>query len=239
MRFALASTSSRLRRTRHANGFTLIEVLVAMVILSVIAVMAWQGVDAMVRSRDVAQGHLASTLRIQTVIAQFEADIREVVDTQTLPSALQFDGASLRLTRNAGGGVQLVVWSLRNGNWQRWAGPVVRNTADLREVWMRSLQLMGNENAQVRALEGVSDWQLHYYRMNAWTNAQSTGDVANAFMTGAAKATGASAPDVRSAHDPLPTGVRLILTMAPGSGLAGTVTREILVAPQALAGPGT
>ncbi|MDO8376410.1 MAG: prepilin-type N-terminal cleavage/methylation domain-containing protein, partial [Aquabacterium sp.] len=35
------------------QGFTLVEVLVALVIMAVIAVMGWQGVDSMARSRDI------------------------------------------------------------------------------------------------------------------------------------------------------------------------------------------
>jgi prepilin-type N-terminal cleavage/methylation domain-containing protein len=39
-------------RHRTAPGFTLVEVLVALAVMAVIAGMAWQGIDAMVRSRD-------------------------------------------------------------------------------------------------------------------------------------------------------------------------------------------
>lgn len=215
-----------------SRGFTLIEVLVAMVILAMMATMAWRGVDSMVRSRDIAQGHLTAALRVHTVVAQFEADMRAVIDTQVLPSALQFDGASLRLTRRSAGGVQLVVWALRAGVWQRWASPPVQRVEDLREAWLRSLQLMGGEPAQVRALPGVSQWQLQVFRTNGWTNAQSSGDVADAFMRGAARASGRNRALGVSPRELVPEGVRLILTLEPASGLTGTITREVQVAPQ-------
>jgi general secretion pathway protein J len=103
---------------------------------------------------------------------------------------------------------------------------------DLREAWMNSMQLMGNERGQVRALQGVGQWQIQFFRGNGWTNAQSTGDVADAFIGGAVKAAGPDAVVGLRDHELPPEGVRLILTLEPASGLTGTVMREVPVAPQ-------
>ena len=100
---------------RRRRGFTLIEVLVAMTIMAILAVMAWQGVDGIMRTRNASQARLDQTLRLGTVIAQWERDLAALQETSALPSALAFDGASLRLTRRAERGMQLVVWSLRPG----------------------------------------------------------------------------------------------------------------------------
>ena len=128
---------------------------------------------------------------------------------------LVFDGATLRLTRRAAGGMQVVVWSLRpqggTSAWQRWAGPVVTGSAALQESWLRSQQFQGNEPGQLRTLEGVSQWQVYFFRGNAWSNAQSTGDVA-----APAPAAAASAAAPRQA---LPSGVRVVLELrAPAAG---------------------
>ena len=61
---------SALRQT----GFTLIEVLVAVVVMAIMSLMAWQGVDGIVRSRDGNQVRLEQTLRLETVIAQWEQE---------------------------------------------------------------------------------------------------------------------------------------------------------------------
>ena len=64
-----------------ARGFTLVEVLVAMVIMAIMAVMAWQGVDGIVRTRNASQQRLATTLRLNTVIAQWDQDLASIQET--------------------------------------------------------------------------------------------------------------------------------------------------------------
>lgn len=231
-----------------SRGFTLIEVLVALLILSVMAAMAWTGVDGLLRARNVAESHLTTTLRVQSTLAQFEADMNAVYDTLAVP-ALVFDGATLRITRSSAGGVQLVAWSLRNGNWQRWASPAVTHSSDLSEIWLRSMQLLGNEPAQVTTLKGISQWQFYTFRGGAWTNPQSSADLAQSSVAGGFAAGGGSAkagtptgvlsgaPGAATiARTLLPTGVRVILTFDPdgGSGVSGTLTRDFLMPPQYL-----
>lgn len=212
------SNSTR-QRTR---GFTLIEVMVALLVMSLLAMMAWQGVDGMVRARDATQRRLEATLRLNTALAQWQQDLAAVQQSRSVPG-LRFDGASLQLTRRATGGLQLVVWSLRGGRWTRWAGQTVTAAAGLQDSWMRSQQLQGGEAGQVLVLEGVSEWQILFFRAgdNAWSNAQSSGDVTP-------PAGGASAP----AGPTLPIGVRLTLTFAEGSGFVGAVTRDTVLGPQ-------
>ena len=204
------------------RGFTLVEVLVALLVMSLLAVMAWQGVDGMVHARDASQRHLEATLRLNTALAQWQQDLASVQETPSLPG-LRYDGASLQITRRTPTGLQLVVWSLRSGHWLRWAGPAATVARDLQESWMRSQQLQGTETAQVVVLDGVSEWNVYFFRStdNQWSNAQSSGDIA-------APASGASAP----ARQALPNGVRLVLTFGEGSGYVGTLTRDTVLGPQ-------
>ena len=81
-------------------------------IMSILATMAWQGVDGIVRARDASERQLQQTLRLNTVVAQWEQDLSQLQETDVVP-ALAFDGVSLRLTRRTEAGLQLVVWSLR------------------------------------------------------------------------------------------------------------------------------
>lgn len=210
-----------MRCAPRSRGFTLVELLVALLIMGVVAAMAWQGVDGIVRSRDISQERLEQTLRLQSVMAQWEADLGQLQDSEIVP-ALQFDGASLRLTRRHPAGLQLVVWSLRGDAWTRWASPPATRNAALQEYWLRSQQLLGNEPGQLRALGGINGWQLYFWRGNSWSNAQSTGNVAPR----------ASLPGLpRQAQQVLPEGVRLILNFGEGSGFGGALTRDLRVGP--------
>ncbi|MFM8901371.1 MAG: type II secretion system protein J [Burkholderiales bacterium] len=212
------------------KGFTLVEVLVALMVMAILATMAWQGVDGMVRARDATQQRLGSNLQLGTVMAQWDVDLAAVQDSGVIPP-LGFDGASLRLTRRTDTGMQLVVWSLKpdaagNTRWLRWASPIAQRSNELQDHWLRSQQFQGGEAGQLEMLSGVSQWQLYYYRVNAWTNAQSSGDVSAVDVAASAGA------NTTRQRERLPTGVRLVLTFAPGSGRDGQLTRDIALGPQ-------
>jgi len=206
---------------RSQSGFTLVEVLVALSLMAVLAGMAWQGLDGISRARTASQDRVEQTLRLNTVLAQWEQDLQSVYDTAVVP-ALAFDGATVRLVRRRADGLQVVAWSLREQQWQRWSGPVVTQASALQDSWLTSQQLLGNEAAQLRMQDGLAQWQVYFYRGNAWSNAQSSADVA-------APAPAASAPV--AARTQLPTGVRVVLGFE-GGGLAGNLTRDVLLAPQ-------
>jgi general secretion pathway protein J len=203
---------------RH-QGFTLIEVLVAVVIMAIMSLLAWQGVDGIVRARDSNQVRLEQTLRLETVITQWEQDLASLQQTTAVPT-LTCDGQTVRLTRRTEGGMQVVAWSLRpdssNAMWQRWAGPPVTTTTALQEMWLRTQQFQGSEAGQLKALTGLDQWQVYFFHGNAWANCQSSGDVV-------------AASGVQS--QVLPSGVRLVLAFAPGSGLNGSLVRDTLLAP--------
>jgi general secretion pathway protein J len=209
---------------RDAAGFTLVEVLVAMVVMAILSLIAWQGVDGIVRTREANQVRLEQTLRLETVIAQWEQDLAALQESDATP-ALTCDGQSVRMTRRAEGGLQVVAWSLRpdaaGSVWQRWASPAVATTNGLQDNWMRTLQFQGNEPGQLRALVGLEQWQVYFYQGNAWSNCQSTGNVV------------AGLPGVAGGaqRQSLPTGVRLVLSFGPGSGLSGNLIRDVRIAP--------
>lgn len=196
------------RAPRRPRGFTLVEVLVALAIMAVLAGLAWRGIDGLVRAREATTQAVDRAARLNTILSQWQQDLESVQDTGAAP-ALQFDGRHLRMTRRAEGGIAVVVWTLADGVWQRWASPPTTHMQALQQAWLRSQQLLGTEPQQVRLLDGISDWQLYYYRGNAWSNAQSSAGTANT-------PTGTDLPDA----------VRLVIDTA-----TGRLTRDLMLLP--------
>lgn len=240
---------------RPGAGFSLVEVLVALLIMASLAALAWRGLDGILRARDGSSAVMDGALRLNNVVTQWEQDLLAVQDTGAVP-ALSFDGQSLRLTRRVDGGMALVVWAVRGGVWQRWTSPTATRTNELSDHWLRSQQLLGNETAQLN-VGRASAWQVYFYRGNAWTNAQSTGDFAQAgpgpsplaapppASAASPAAAGSGASDGAAAGDAaalaaaaaaaaaaaqqrvlLPDAVRLVITLD-----AGTLTRDIALGP--------
>jgi general secretion pathway protein J len=212
------------RRSRYGSGqsrgFTLAEVLVALALLALLATMSWRGVSGMADAKQSADARVNETLRLGTVLAQWEQDLQQVHDTPLAP-ALAFDGKTLRVVRRQADGLQVVAWALQEARWTRWASPVAISAQGLQDAWLTSQQLLGNEAGQLTLYEGLGSWQIYFYRNNAWTNAQSSGDVNPGTAGGPASFA-------------LPSGVRLVLAMGQqteGQG-GSTVTRDLLVPPQ-------
>lgn len=202
-----------------ARGFTLVEVLVALVVMATMAAMAWRGIDALVRSREIAQARLAQTARLQTVLAQWEVDLRAVQDSHSIVEPLSFDGGNLVLTRQAPMGLQVVVWSLREGSLWRWESPALRTVQELEDQRQRGLQQLAQRNPALRAFDGVAAWQFYCFWGNAWSNCQSTGNNNPA---------NAGPVNPKTTNQP-PSGLRIAMQFAEGSGLVGTLTRELEV----------
>ena len=205
------------RQPMHSGGFTLVEVLVALVIMAILSAMAWQGLEGVLRARDASRDSIDRTTRLATVLTQWEQDLQAVHDTGVVPP-LTFDGQTLRLTRRVDDGVVLVAWAVRNGLWQRWAGATVQRVGLLQQAWLASQQFLGNEPGQLTVAEGATEWQMYFYVGNAWSNAQSTGNLAAPPAAGAG-----AAPQVRQ---DLPSAVRLVVTLR-----GDKLTRDIALGP--------
>ena len=200
----------------RSRGFTLVEVLVALLILTILGAMAWQGLDALGRTREGVRTRNDAVLRLSTVLAQWEQDMDNLQATDAVP-ALNFDGASLRLTRRSPEGLRYVVWTRQNNRLWRWSSPPATQVQALQEAWMRAQQWSVIQAQALPMLDDVSELQLYYWRGedNTWSNAQSSGD---------SDPQGEDAPPATATV--LPRGVRLQLGL-PG----GTLVRNVALQP--------
>ncbi len=219
------------------GGFTLVELLVALFAMALLAVMSWRGLDGMVRARAATEARADEVLTLQIGLAQWAADLDAVI---ALPGmkALEWNGRVLRMTRRGtaapSDGIQVVGWTRRivngSGTWLRWQSPPVTTRGDLDQAWLRAEQWSQNAGDDDRAREvsvtPLDDWQIFFFRDNAWTNPQSS-DVTSASIVAATAATvGASGTPAAAPGPNLPDGVRLVLTLPAGQSISGTITRD-------------
>ena len=170
-----------MRHRTRSTGFTLVEVMVALVIMAVLSALAMRGMEALMRAKDAALAATDRTLKLNSGMSQFEYDMSMVVDSKVLPKAIMFDGATLRVARRTPQGVQLVLWTLQDRRWQRWASTPVTHMSELTEAWMRSQQWTGISSGAITVLENVDDFQVYVCNPAAvnttgcsWNNVQST-----------------------------------------------------------------
>jgi general secretion pathway protein J len=192
-----------MKARRPAQGFTLVEVLVALLMMALLTTLAWQALDGVLRARDDSRLSIDRTTRLATVLTQWEQDLQAVIDTEVVPP-LAFDGQTLRLTRRTDGGVALVAWSVRGGQWQRWSLPAFARSGELQEAWLRSQQLQGTEPGHVKLTDGASQWQVYFARGGLWSNAQSSGDLVVTEVAVPPPAAPASAPPASPASPAAP-----------------------------------
>ena len=189
------AVAGRVKARRFTQkGFTLIELLIAITLMAVLSGLSWRGIDGLMRTRDVTQTRVNQVAEVQTVLAQWQADLDALQTSSVSVSGLQWDVRVLRMVRRASNwrtdgsdpGLWVVGWTRRavgtsdnsNGQWVRWQSPNLQDAAQLREAWAQAEQWgqnpSSNDAARETLLIPLSQWQITYFRGNAWTNPLSS-----------------------------------------------------------------
>jgi general secretion pathway protein J len=214
---------------QRSLGFTLVELLVALFGLALLAMLSWRGIDGMVRTQAYTEARADEVLSLQTGMAQWTADLDALVQLPQT-TALDWNGRVLRLTRRGTGdateGVRVVAWARREGQWRRWQSLPLTTRSEVDAAWQQADQWSQNP-ADVQRRSEVSvvplqEWQLFYFRGDAWTNPMSSD--AQGLAPGA-NPPGAAAPAARQTAI-VPDGVRLVLELPGGGALSGRITRD-------------
>lgn len=216
-------------RRLTGRGFTLIELLVALAALALMAGLSWRGLDGMVRSQTALQQRADAVLTLQAGLTQWTADLEAMMQLPRTPT-LDWDGRSLRIVRRntatPGSGMLVVAWARRNvdgqGQWLRWQSPPLETRGALQMAWAKAAQWAQNPGEDEKRYEvsitALDQWQVFYYRNNAWTNPFSS-------SSGSAEP---PSPDgkTKAVEEVLPEGVRVVLMRPAQQTLGGTLTLD-------------
>jgi general secretion pathway protein J len=224
-----ATKHSRTSSVQRQRGFTLIELLIAITLMAVLAGLSWRGLDSLMRSRDVTQAQVDKTAVLQTVLAQWQADLNAVQPVTGITDAgVQWDGRTLRLMRRAtawradgsDAGMWVVAWTLRGSQWLRWQSAPTQTRAALQQAWTNAERWGQNPSSDDALLETqlipLDAWQLTYFRGNAWTNPLSS----------AGDTLGVSQPSNTTSQGALPDAIRLQIDLPATTGVRGRITLD-------------
>ena len=208
-----------MQQVRRRAGFTLVELLVALSVMALLALMSWRGLDAMIGAQHANQRRASELQGIQAGLAQWATDLDMLTETAAV-SALHWDGQVMRMTRRSNTlpseALVVIAWSSRLAGpvvqWVRWQSPAVRNRQELADAWDQAARWAKTEGATDPRHEvvvtPVTSLRVLFFRNGAWGDA---GAVPAAGTAGMAE---------------VPIGVRLVLTLPAGNGLEGIVTSD-------------
>lgn len=125
-----------------SRGFTLVELLVAIGVLAIVAVLGWRGLDGIIRARVALTEQLEQTRGLQLTFAQLQSDCANVAPIAVIGTRPQLiaDGERLRLVRTVFADdqpsrLEVVVYRLKNGVLTRRESQATRDLKQLDTLW--------------------------------------------------------------------------------------------------------
>ncbi|WP_151635344.1 prepilin-type N-terminal cleavage/methylation domain-containing protein [Noviherbaspirillum aerium] len=128
------------------RGFTLIELLVSIMVLAIVAVLGWRGLDSIVRARVALNADLDQTRGMQLAFAQMQSDLDHIAVKKNIGSRSVLSSQAGRVTlvrsvyaENQPTRVQVVAYRIRDGLLTRRESLATRNLLELDTAWRAML----------------------------------------------------------------------------------------------------
>jgi general secretion pathway protein J len=149
---------------KSSEGFTLIEVMIALILMAMIGMMSWRGLDGSLRSKEIIERHIEEHHAIQTLINHWQKDCRSLstgVDSE-IPNFIK-GNKNFWLIKHVSSmnaqGWQVIAYTNSNNKIQRLQSIVYPSKNDLEVEWLNVLKEpdLDLKNLQVSfELEGVT-----------------------------------------------------------------------------------
>jgi general secretion pathway protein J len=130
---------------RSNQGFTLIEVMIALIIMAMIGIMSWRGLDGSLRAKEIIEHHIEEHQAIQTLINYWQKDCRSLstgIDSE-IPNFVKGNKNFWLIkhvsTLNAQGW-QMIGYTNTNNKIQRLQSKVYPSKNDLEIQWLGVLK---------------------------------------------------------------------------------------------------
>jgi general secretion pathway protein J len=161
-------------RAHRQTGLTLIELLIAITILAVVAVLGWRGLDSIVRSRVALSAEMERTRGVQLAFAQLERDCANIISPEMFPNRPPVVAEQQRLVlirkvfmENQPMRLQVVAYRVRNGVLSRRESRPTRDLGELETAWLINDDSLTREEVALEA--GVSTMTVRVWAGNATT----------------------------------------------------------------------